>query len=117
MAQVIVVFPKKADPIVVERLEAAEHGALINWHVHCENSKVKKVRIDFKEDDANFFPINGTSRNWFEKVIGKQTTIWGKAPIFEKFPRSDKYTIKGLDADGKQVCELDPRIITDQPGP
>ena len=41
--------------------------------------------------------------------------IWGQAPDFKQDTKSSKYTIYGIDSGGKEIIELDPRILTQKP--
>lgn len=133
MAELHVIFPPKGGVLVThERLPVMQKDTIF-WHVHSGNKKVKTVRIKFDKGRAKFFPEikgkNTTKPNVMEKEITYLTgsnakglelmgsaSLWGTAPGSRKqVRRFDKYTVYGLDKNGKVVESLDPEIITDRP--
>ena len=114
MAEIHVVFPRTGRPVVHNDPKPVLCNEFVYWHIHSERAAVKKVRIEFKNKTAKFFPGGNGPGNWIEKDLMPGERIWGKAPEYGK-TRRDKYTIYALKKDGTQVTALDPEIITTNP--
>jgi len=132
MAEIQVIFRKTGQPIVHNDIKATLWDEHITWHIHNENEDIKKVKIEFEKGDARYFPMKEPQtkeivcRNTIVKDLPEwkggefeqtNANIWGVAPIYssEERRRKDKYTVFGLDADGKEVCNLDPQIVNSDP--
>jgi hypothetical protein len=125
MAEIQVIFPSVGDAIVHSDPKAALWGECITWHILNQNKNIKKVKIEFDSRDAEFFPnVKNGGRHRYVKDLSGGSTIWGVAPDHKdeitdpsdpKRRRLEKYTVSGLDEDGKVISELDPQIVNSDP--
>jgi hypothetical protein len=122
MADIHVVFQKKAPTLVLEDPEAVMQQETILWRFHTADTPVKRVRISFANRHATFFEVNGKKKSWIEKSVENRHAIWGQAPRYFRATdptgsRVDKYTIKAYGSKGKLLkwATLDPTIRTDGP--
>jgi hypothetical protein len=117
MSDIHVIFPAKGEVVVSSETHSVLQAEYVNWHVYCQNPKVKKVRILFDDATATFFPggRDGKASHEVEKEASDGCTIWGRAPEYRKSLKRDKYTVQGLDARGRIITALDPELITNDP--
>ena len=116
MAEIHILFPPSGPPQVYSQTTPVLKDEHIFWCIHNENSDVKKVEIQF-DGGAAFFPTMAGPRDALQKDLAARQFIWGKSPhVVGTGNKRDKYTIRGLSADGQGVgAELDPVIISDDP--
>ena len=120
MAEIHVFFPPEGAPIVRNDPEAVVPGDHIEWRFHSLRPDIKKVRIEFADEAARFFPTPGGTQNSMDKDLGKGRFVWGTAPdIAGVSARGDKYSILAFDSDGVLIenASVDPTIITEKPRP
>jgi hypothetical protein len=120
MAEIHVFFPPTGAPTVRNDPEAVVPGDHIEWRFHSLRPGIKKVRIQFADPAALFFPTPSGPLNGIEKDLGKGRFIWGTAPaVPSDSARGDKYSILALDGSGNTITEasIDPTIITEHPRP
>ena len=133
MANVHVVFPTAGVPNVFNYRQPALYEEFILWDFHCDNKKVKWIRIGFKDQNAQYFPKGNIEETWCEKEVKRRHTgsnrrrartkaqMWGQCPDYSNTqpkPKKHKYTIYGLTSPAGSgvpdpetvVCELDPEI-------
>lgn len=140
MGQIQVFIPDRGPTVAVPSQKAVIWGESLDWHVHCDNKSVKKIKIIFephktKKDRAPMFKNKKRDghavdkddhvivKEIFDDGSGNQTrtcNISGHVPVWKgkHKARLDKYTLVGLDAKDHEVegTELDPEIITTDPG-
>jgi len=116
MAEIHVIFPESGSPIVMAETAPVLKDEHVFWCIHSSNEAVKQVEISF-DKGATFFPTSSGPRSSLTKNLATRQFIWGKSPHdLGSGQKRDKYTVKGLDADGLGVgAELDPTIISDDP--
>jgi hypothetical protein len=79
MAEIQVVFPKttasgeRVEPIVHSVRQPVVREEFIFWNVHCEDYDIRWVKVWFEDDAAEYFPVNGESRNWFKRELRQRT--------------------------------------------
>src|SRR5262245_34904073 len=122
MSHIQVIFQNGMPAMVLDDPEAVMQKEIFHWQFHTLNTPVRKVRITFQQQDAEFFPHgSGQASNSITKDILHGQTIWGQAPeYFTSGPpqsRPDKYTIEAFDQNGNQLnwATNDPTIRTDGP--
>jgi hypothetical protein len=120
MAEIHVVFPRQGGVVIAGDPQAVIGGEFISWNIHSLNPAVRRVQIRFDRGDASFFVSDSSLEKSVAYTEGEgqgQALIWGLAPRFVNDRRDDKYTVEGLDEDGKPIegATLDPVIITDRP--
>lgn len=122
MLKIKVNFPAEGNPTVAGDQEAAIAGSPLVWDVTSFNKKVDKCRVQFDNGKLNYF---GQRRKRLDKKIKYGPDGMGSVQIEATAPairskkkhlRHDKYTVFGLDAKGKVLCENDPEIIVIRPG-
>src|SRR5262245_29372558 len=120
MAEIHIFYPATGTPVVQNDYEAVKPGEHINWRFHSLRSDIKKVRIEFEQTDAYFFPTSSGAQTYMEKDLSVARFIWGIAPDLEGGPdRGDKYKIYALNSSGTSISNafIDPTIITEKPRP
>ncbi len=121
MAEIHVIFQKTAKPIVYNMSTPVLKDEYIFWHIHCEDSEIKKVKIAFEGTKGRgpaFFRTDTGNLNEITKDLSKRKFIWGMSPHpMGNGHQKDKYSIYGLDANEKPVAGayLDPMILSDDP--
>ena len=116
MAEIHILFPEKGSPTVHSQTTPVLKDEHVFWCIHNDNESVKKVEIRF-DSGAKFFPTAAGQSDTLLKDLAKRQFIWGKSPHpVGSGQERDKYTVRGLDANGQGVgAELDPVIISDDP--
>lgn len=116
MANVHVTFTEGGKTVVDADTKAAIWQERVHWRFHSLNPRVKKVRIEFDDDDATLFPSpSGSHQNFYEKELADGMIVWGEAPKYAGDQARKKYSIFGLDASGEKITGLDPQLIIDKP--
>ncbi len=137
MADVHVAITKKedVDAIIVmpDQLPVLDDD-FIFWHVSSDHPEVEAVEIAFDESDARFFEFKDESgvaqeEPIFRKALAsskepaqsderrrnRSILISGRAPMFGELCRRNKYTVRALGNNGKEITKEDPVILTTKP--
>ena len=114
-----IIFPQRLangtspPPIVIQPHVVAKQFDRINWTLYAVNDAIEEVEIEFSNYD--FF---GPGKPNFRKPLrgkGKETIYANVPDLDEQRPVGAKYTVRGFNAEGCSISEVDPVIIVDEP--
>lgn len=118
-----VLIPSSGSPQVQAPFVAANSGSAMIWQVFNANPDVQTVRIQFTEGQKYFETKDGALVSSLTKQVPphKSRVLHGVVPLSPGADysvskvRQDKYTVEGLNGDGKAIAILDPIVVVKEP--